>query len=137
MLQLNYIRDNRDTVIERLGVKNFKDMDLVDEIITLDEKRRRIQSDSDVIAAEANSSAKQIGDLMRQGKKEEAEAIKVKSAGYKEQIKQLQEELETIEQELNDKLIQLPNLPHTSVPGGTTAEDNEVAFEHGTIPVLS
>ncbi len=137
MLQLNYIRDNRDTVIERLDVKNFKDLDLVDTIIALDEKRRRIQSDSDAIAAEANSSARQIGDLMRQGKKGEAEAVKSKSAGYKEQIKALQEELETVEQELQDKLIQLPNLPHTSVPRGTTAEDNEIAFEHGTIPTLS
>jgi len=136
MLQLNYIRDNRDTVIERLGVKNFKDLDLVDDIIALDEKRRKVQSESDAVAAEANSSAKQIGDLMRQGKKEEAEAVKSKSAGYKEQIRLLQEELETVEQELHDKLIQLPNLPHTSVPQGTTAEDNEVAFEHGTIPTL-
>src|SRR5690606_5854344 len=136
MLQLNYIRDNRDTVIERLAVKNFKDLDWVDDIIALDEKRRKVQSESDAVAAEANSSAKQIGDLMRQGKKEEAEAVKSKSAGYKEQIRLLQEELETVEQELNDKLIQLPNLPHTSVPRGTAAEDNEVAFEHGTIPTL-
>ena len=137
MLQLNYIRDNRDTVIERLGVKNFKDLDLVDDIIALDERRRKIQSESDAIAAEANSSAKQIGDLMRQGKKEEAEAVKSKSAGYKEQIRLLQEELETVEQDLHHKLVQLPNLPHTSVPRGTTAEDNEVALEHGTIPTLA
>src|SRR5690606_12353645 len=88
-------------------------------------------------AAEADSAAKQIGELMRQGKKEEAEAAKFKSAGYKEQIKNLQDQLEGVEQELNDKLIQLPNLPHTSVPRGTSADDNEVAFEHGAIPDLS
>src|SRR5690606_22325793 len=91
-------------------------------------------SESDALAAEANSAAKQIGELMRQGKKEEAEAAKSKSAGYKEQIKNLQDQLEGVEQELNDKLIQLPNLPHTSVPRGTSADDNEVAFEHGAIP---
>jgi len=118
-------------------VKNFKDLNLVDEIIMLDEKRRKNQSESDSIAAVANSSAKQIGDLMRQGKKEEAEAEKSKSAGYKEQIKILQAELEKIEEELNDKLIQLPNLPHQSVPRGESAEDNEIAFEYGVIPTLS
>lgn len=137
MLQLNYIRENRDTVVERLTVKNFSDVGMVDEIIALDEKRRKIQSESDALAAEANSAAKQIGELMRQGKKEEAEAAKSKSAGYKEQIKNLQDQLEGVEQELNDKLIQLPNLPHTSVPRGTSADDNEVAFEHGAIPDLS
>src|SRR5690606_8248331 len=137
MLQLNYIRENRDTVVERLTVKNFSDVGMVDEIIALDEKRRKIQSESDALAAEANSAAKQIGELMRQGKKEEAEAAKSKSAGYKEQIKKLQDQLEGVEQELNDKLIQLPNLPHTSVPRGTSADDNEVAFEHGAIPDLS
>lgn len=137
MLQLNYIRENRDTVVERLTVKKFSDVGMVDEIIALDEKRRKIQSESDALAAEANSAAKQIGELMRQGKKEEAEAAKSKSAGYKEQIKNLQDQLEGVEQELNEKLIQLPNLPHTSVPRGTSADDNEVAFEHGAIPDLS
>lgn len=137
MLQLNYIREHRDTVVERLGVKNFPNVGMVDEIIALDENRRSIQGESDALAAEANTAAKQIGELMRQGKKEEAEAAKSKSAGYKEQIKALQEQLEGVEQELNDKLIQLPNLPHTSVPAGSTAEDNEVAFEHGVIPHLA
>ncbi|TJZ61416.1 serine--tRNA ligase [Sphingobacterium olei] len=137
MLQLNYIRENRDTVIERLGVKNFKDLNLVDEIILLDEQRRKIQSESDALSAEANSSAKQIGELMRQGKKEEAEAVKSKSSGYKEQIKNLLADLESKEKELNDKLLHLPNLPHTSVPGGVAAEDNETVFEHGAIPELT
>ena len=88
MLQLNYIRENRDQVVERLAVKNFNEVELVDQIIALDEQRRKIQNLSDSIAAEANASAKQIGDLMRQGKKEEAEAIKSKSASYKEQLKE-------------------------------------------------
>ena len=136
MLQLNYIRENKDTVIERLGVKNFKDLNLVDEIILLDEKRRKIQSESDALSAEANSSAKQIGELMRQGKKEEAETVKSKSSGYKEQIKNLLADLEVTEKELNDKLLQLPNLPHASVPTGVAAEDNETIFEHGVLPDL-
>ena len=137
MLQLNYIRENRDTVIERLAVKHFKEIGLVDEIISLDEERRKIQSESDALSAEANAAAKQIGDLMRQGKKEEAETVKSKSSGYKEQVKQLLDQLGVIEGELNEKIVQLPNLPHQSVPAGVSADDNEVVLTHGEIPTLS
>ncbi|WP_312137789.1 serine--tRNA ligase [Sphingobacterium sp.] len=137
MLQLNYIRENRDKVVERLAIKNFNDADLVDQIIALDEQRRKVQNQSDSIAAEANSSAKQIGDLMRQGKKEEAEAIKSQSASYKEQLKEFTEELERVEIELHNKLIQLPNLPHTLVPKGITPEENEVVLENGDKPALA
>ncbi|HBI87059.1 MULTISPECIES: serine--tRNA ligase [Sphingobacterium] len=137
MLQLNYIRENRDTVIERLAVKHFKEIGLVDDIISLDEDRRKIQSESDALSAEANAAAKQIGDLMRQGKKEEAETVKSKSSGYKEQVKQLLDQLGTIEAQLNEKIVQLPNLPHQSVPAGVSAEDNEVVLSHGEIPALS
>jgi len=137
MLQLNYIRENRDTVIERLAVKHFKEIGLVDEIISLDEERRKIQSESDTLSAEANAAAKQIGDLMRQGKKEEAETVKSKSSGYKEQVKQLLDQLGTIEAQLNEKIVQLPNLPHQSVPAGVSAEDNEVVLSHGEIPAWS
>ena len=134
MLQVNYIRENKDGVIERLKVKSFKELNLVDEVIALDESRRRMQNESDSIAAEANTSAKQIGELMRQGKKEEAEAVKAKSSGYKEQIRQLGEELEKIEMELQEKLVQLPNLPHQSVPVGVAAEDNEEVYQYGELP---
>src|SRR5690606_2363220 len=136
MLQLSYIHENRDAVIERLAVKNFKDVALVDAVIQLDDSRRKIQNESDTIAAEANAAAKQIGDLMRQGKKEEAEAVKSKSSGYKEQVKELTEKLSAIEQELNEKIVQLPNLPHASVPTGVSAEDNEVVSEYGSVPAL-
>lgn len=137
MLQLNYIRENRDAVIERLTVKNFNEVSLIDDLIQLDESRRKIQNESDAIAAEANAAAKQIGDLMRQGKREEAEAIKSKTSGYKEQVKLLTDKLSQIEQELQDKIVQVPNLPHSSVPIGMTAEDNEVVLEDGVVPVLS
>ncbi|WP_294185757.1 serine--tRNA ligase [uncultured Sphingobacterium sp.] len=137
MLQLNYIRENRDTVIERLAVKHFKEIGLIDEIISLDEERRKIQSESDALSAEANAAAKQIGDLMRQGKKEEAETVKSKSSGYKEQVKQLLDQLGTIEAALNEKIVQLPNLPHQSVPAGVSADDNEIVLSHGEIPALS
>ncbi|MFD2600079.1 serine--tRNA ligase [Sphingobacterium corticis] len=136
MLQISYIRENKDKVIAGLQKKHFKELNLVDEIIALDESRRSLQSNSESIAAEANSSAKQIGDLMRQGKKEEAEAIKAKTSGFKAQLKEFGDELVRVEQDLHDKLVQLPNLPHESVPTGVSADDNEVVLEHGDIPNL-
>jgi seryl-tRNA synthetase len=75
MLQVSYIRDNREQVLERLAVKNFKQTELVDEIIQLDEKRRQTQNLLDGVSAQANAAAKQIGELMRTGKKDEAEAV--------------------------------------------------------------
>ncbi|SFC49121.1 seryl-tRNA synthetase [Parapedobacter composti] len=131
MLQIGYIRENRDHVIERLRVRNFAAVELVDEVIALDEQRRQLQTESDALAAEANAAARQIGDLMRQGKREEAEAIKAKASGYKDQQKKLADALAAAELQLHEKLVLLPNLPHQSVPKGMGAEDNEVVLEHG------
>ncbi|WP_257667702.1 serine--tRNA ligase [Parapedobacter tibetensis] len=136
MLQINYIRENRDSVIQRLGIRNFKPLELVDEVIVLDEQRRQTQAQSDALSAEANTAAKQIGELMRQGKRDEAETIKAQSGGYKEQLKKLADELAAVERLLQDKLVLLPNLPHQSVPKGVGAEDNEVVLEHGHHPNL-
>ena len=136
MLLVPYIRENREHVIERLQRKNFKNVDLVDVIISLDEKRRSIQNQSDTVASEANALAKEVGELMRNGKKDEAEVVKQKSAEYKEQIKTLSDQLTVAEQELQDALVQLPNLPHASVPAGVTPEENEVVHEWGVIPNL-
>ncbi|MCL7989248.1 serine--tRNA ligase [Sphingobacterium sp. lm-10] len=136
MLQISYIRENKDEVIAGLQKRNFKELNLIDDVIALDESRRTLQGNSEAIAAEANSCAKQIGELMRQGKKEEAEAIKAKTSGHKSQLKEFGDELVRVEQELHDKLVQLPNLPHTSVPIGTSPEENEVVLEHGEIPSL-
>ncbi|RZA02116.1 MAG: serine--tRNA ligase [Sphingobacteriaceae bacterium] len=136
MLQVNYIRDNREQVLERLAVKNFKQPELVDEIIQLDEKRRQTQNRVDSVSAEANAAAKQIGELMRNGKKDEAEAIKAKTASFKEEIKQQGDQLAALEEEVYQKLVLLPNLPHSSVPKGLTPEENEVVLENGNKPEL-
>jgi len=136
MLQVSYIRENRENVLERLAVKNFKQPELIDEIIQLDEKRRQTQNQLDNTLAQSNSAAKQIGELMRNGKKEEAEAIKAKTGAWKEEAKQLGEQLNKAEEELQQKLVQLPNLPHNSVPKGVSAEDNEVVLENGAKPTL-
>jgi len=137
MLQVSYIRDNREQVLERLAVKNFKQPELVDEVIGLDEKRRHTQNLADNVSAQANAAAKQIGELMRIGKKDEAEAIKANTVKWKEESRQYAEQLAALEQELQDKLVLLPNLPHSSVPKGLTPEDNEVVLENGSIPELA
>lgn len=136
MLQVSYIRENREEVLNRLSVRNFKQPELVDQIIKLDDDRRQTQTQFDSVSAEANAAAKQIGDLMRQGKKEEAEAIKAKTGTFKEQIKSLGEKLSAIEILLQNELVLLPNLPHNSVPKGIGADDNVVVLENGQIPVL-
>lgn len=137
MLQMSYIRDHQDKVIERLGIRNFTQIGLVEEVISLDENRRKVQSEADALQAEANSAAKLIGELMREGKKDEAEKAKSRSSDLKENIKLLQDKLSEIEAALHERLVQLPNLPHESVPAGVGAEDNEVVLEHGNKPELS
>ena len=136
MLQVSYIRENREKVLERLAVKNFKQLNLVDEIINLDNDRRSAQTSSEELQAKANAAAKQIGDLMRTGKKDEAESIKANTAAWKEEIKTLGDALAAIENDLNQKLVLLPNLPHQSVPKGLTPEENEVVLENGAKPNL-
>src|SRR6201994_132508 len=136
MLQVSYIRDNREQVLERLAVKNFKQPELVDEVIQLDNDRKQTQSRLDNVSAEANAAAKQVGELMRAGKKDEAEGIKAKTGAWKEEIKSLSDALAATENELQQKLVLLPNLPHASVPKGLTPEENEIVLENGAKPNL-
>ncbi len=136
MLQVSYIRENREEVLKRLSVKNFKQPELVDQIIQLDDDRRQTQTLLDSVSAEANAASKKIGDLMREGLKLEAEVIKAETNSFKEQIKILGDKLGAIEILLQNELVLLPNLPHTSVPKGVSPEDNEIVFEHGQMPSL-
>ncbi|WP_134088363.1 serine--tRNA ligase [Olivibacter sp. XZL3] len=136
MLQISYIRENRDDVIRRLKVRNFDQLALVDEVIRLDEELRSTKIQSESIAAEGNAAAKRIGELMRQGQREEAEAIKARSGEYKDQLKVLNEQLGRLEDEFFEKIVQLPNLPYKDVPAGKTADDNEIVLEHGEKPTL-
>jgi seryl-tRNA synthetase len=136
MLQLNYIRDHKEEVITRLAVKNFDAKETVEKILGLDSSRRKTQTELDSHLAEANQLARQIGALMKEGKKAEADEIKNKSAHLKEQAKKLEELLKNTEEELNNALVVLPNLPSTKVPRGKSAEDNEVVFQHGEVPKL-
>ncbi|SMC69952.1 serine--tRNA ligase [Pedobacter nyackensis] len=137
MLQVNYIRENREKVLEGLGRRNFKQPELVDEIIKTDEERRQLQTSLDNLSAIANSSAKQIGELMRNGKKDEADALKAETTNNKEKIKGLSDDLAAAEAALHSLIVQLPNLPHHLVKAGSTAEENEIVYTHGEPAVMT
>ena len=137
MLTIKQIRENTPFVIERLAIKNFDAKNTIDEVITLDDKRKVIQQELDSCLAEQNKTAKEIGGLLKQGLKDEAEAAKQKVAELKERSRQLEAESANVETELNTKLVLLPNLPHSSVPAGKSANDNVVVREGGSKPQLS
>lgn len=136
MLQLAFIRQNRDLVIERLSVKNFADLHLVDEIIELDEQRRKKQIENDELLAKVNAASKEIGMLMGKGEKELAEQKKSEVTLYKETSKQIADQLSTIELKQNELLVRLPNLPSPLVPKGKTPEENEIIKVVGNDVVL-
>ncbi len=137
MLQINFIRDNKEEVLNRLAIKNFKDAETnINKIIELDTKRRSIQKESDDCKAEANALAKQIGELMKSGKKEEAENIKAKTTDLKIKEKNFAEALAETETDIHKMLVQVPNLPNVTVPKGKTPEENLNVFQFGSIPTL-
>lgn len=136
MLPIHLFRTDKDRIVNGLKKKHFKELDLVDEIIAIDERRRHAQSESDAVAAAQNAASKLIGQLMGQGKKDEAEAQKALVAQNKERSRELTQQVDDLEKELNELLVKLPNLPHSSVPEGKTPEENEVVRTGGTLPVL-
>jgi seryl-tRNA synthetase len=136
MLQIQFIRDNKQEVITRLAKKNMDATSIVEDVINLDEKRRSTQVALDTILAESNKVSKDIGDLMRNGEKAKAEILKSKTTDFKEQTEALKETLNTVSLQLEQELYKLPNLPAEIVPNGKTPEENETVFEAGTVPTL-
>ena len=136
MLQVPYIRNHKDEVITKLAVKNFDAKDTIDEIIALDEKRRKTQAELDDTLAESNKISKEIGILYKSGNVEEANAKKAETADLKEKSNQLSQLLSKAQDELKDKLVQIPNIPHDSVPTGNSEEDNKIVSQEGDIPNL-
>jgi seryl-tRNA synthetase len=137
MLQIAFIKDNKDEVMRRLAVKNFKSDEILGQIILLDDKRRDTQKKLDDGLAEANLAAKEIGGLYQKGLAAEANALKDKTADLKALTRDLSNQLDEITSQMNDLLVQLPNLPHPSVPTGHSAADNEVVYEWGSMPELA
>ena len=136
MLELNYLRENRDEAEQRLAKRNFDAKAALDKVRELDDMRRATQTELDGRQAELNSISKSVGELMKAGKKEEAEAAKSKSTELKAGIPALREKFEACEQSLRDHLVTLPNAPSAKVPVGKTPEDNTVVMQEGAIPDL-
>ncbi len=136
MLELNVLRQQPEQVKTKLAKKHFAELNLVDEILKIDEHRRAAQKELDNLLAEQNLAAKNIGSLMQQGKKEEAEKAKLAVAELKEKSKAVEAKLTDSENEQHQLLVKLPNLPHDSVPQGRTPEENVVVREGGTKPTL-
>ncbi|MBR1950744.1 MAG: serine--tRNA ligase [Bacteroidales bacterium] len=136
MLTLKLLREQPDFVIERLAVKNFDAAQTVKDILEADSQRRATQTMLDSVLAQQNAKAKEIGMLMKQGKKEEAEEVKKLVASLKEQSKELEVKMEEYTQQMNDLLVLLPNIPCAEVPAGKTAEDNVIVKEGGKKTVL-
>ncbi len=136
MLQVNFIREHKQEVIERLAIKNFDAAERITQILELDENRRKVQKNLDDVLSESNKTAKEIGNLFKQGNKSEADSMKELSAKLKSRSKELSEELEAINKQMEEMLVLIPNLPHTSVPHGKSAEDNEQVLQEGELPEL-
>ncbi|MFK8268069.1 serine--tRNA ligase [Capnocytophaga cynodegmi] len=136
MLQLTFVRENKNVVLEGLKKRNFKDLHIIDSVIDLDEKRRATQVELDNVLAESNAISKEIGMLFKSGKVSEANALKEKTVELKDKSKTLSDNLAEISEKLNELLYRIPNIPNELVPFGTSETDNEVVFQAGEVPNL-
>ncbi len=137
MLQVNFIRQNKEKVLEGLAKRNLADApEMIEKVIALDDRRKATQTSLDANLAEQNAIAKEIGGLFKQGRGAEAEALKQKTASLKSDSKVLEDKLSEVEKELQELLYLIPNVPYQQVVQGFGAEDNQVVFEEGKIPEL-
>ncbi|MCB9231844.1 MAG: serine--tRNA ligase [Bacteroidia bacterium] len=131
MIELQQLRENRDTLIERLQIRGYASAaEELDKVLSLDAERRRVITRLEGMRAEMNTVSKSIGRLIQEGKKEQAAAAQKKTGQMKEDIKFYEESLEKIEKEMDLILINVPNPPHPSVPKGKSAEDNEIVYRN-------
>lgn len=136
MLQIAYIRENQQKVIDALAKRNIEATALIAEVVSLDENRRATQAELDNTLAESNKLSKDIGELMKNGEKAKAAILKEKTVALKEKSKDLSEKLDVFANDLTAKMYTIPNLPADIVPHGKTADDNETVFQSGEIPQL-
>jgi len=136
MLQTNYIIDNQQEIIKKLKIKNFDASEIIPQIELKNNERKGIQKDLDNSLAEANKLSKSIGQLFKEGKREEAEQMKSRTAELKTLSKELGDQKVQVENELQELIVSLPNIPHESVKPGKGEEDNEIVAEFGSIPTI-
>lgn len=136
MLQVPFIRENRDLVIKGLTKRNLDANQIIEDVLKLDEERRKTQSTLDNILSESNAISKEIGVLFKSGEAQKANLLKEKTGQLKDRAKELNETLNSKVEALNELLYTIPNVPHDSVPEGNTEDDNEEVFKEGDIPDL-
>lgn len=136
MLSIPFIRDNKEEVLNRLAVKNFRNISLIDEVLQLDDERRALQLSNDETLAETNALAREIGKLYQTGRQAEADELKARNTELKEKARLIGDRLADLKQIILDKLVEIPNTPHASVPPGRSAADNLNVHEEAVIPQL-
>jgi seryl-tRNA synthetase len=136
MLQVAFIRENKDAVINGLAKRNIDATEIINDVIALDEDRRNLQTQLDNSKAESNSLSKEIGNLFKSGEVQKANVVKEKTTQLKETVKTLEQELNEKADALNELLYKIPNVPNEIVPAGNTDEDNEEVYREGDIPTL-
>jgi len=137
MLTIPYIRDNRETILQGLEIKNFKTPELIGQIIELDNERRSLQVKTNELQAEMNRLSKEIGVLFKTGEKEKANLTKEQTSAIKLELENLEQNLQLTSSKLNELLVQIPNIPHPSVPAGNSEADNKEIRRGGEIPKLA
>ena len=137
MLELHHLRSNKEDIIERLGKRGIEASKLINEVLAIDEERKHLQSERDDLLNQANTMAKEIGSLFKQGKKEEAENLRSNSGALKAKSKEKEQIVSDVERKLKEKLYHIPNVPNIEVPAGNTDEDNEIVKTEGDIPNLN
>ena len=136
MLTVPYLRDQKEEALKRLSIKNFNNTALVDEILMMDEERRQAQQENDETLAEMNNIAKEIGILFKSGQAGQADALKNRNIALKDKSKTLSERINNLKDNIQAKLVEIPNVPHLTVPRGRVAADNEIVATAGTMPHL-
>lgn len=136
MLQLQYIRDHKEAIIEALDKRTIDAKPMLDRVLELDSNRRKTQTQLDESSARMNQLSKEIGGMYKSGKAPEAEALKEETASLKQQIKELTDQLNNFVDSLNNELYQIPNVPHQSVVKGNSEDDNEIVLREGELPTL-
>ena len=136
MLQVNFLRQNTELAKKKLAIKHFANLNLVDEVIAIDDQRKLLQASFDDIQSKVNAASKEIGGHMAKGEKDKADALKNEVAEWKKQIEPLKEQMAAVEVNLQQVIVQFPNLPHDLVPLGKTPEENEVVRVGGETPKL-
>ncbi|MCP4310677.1 MAG: serine--tRNA ligase [Bacteroidetes bacterium] len=136
MLTIQFIRDSREALLEGLKIKNFKQSELIGQIISKDDERRSLQVKTNNLQSEMNQLSKEIGKLFKSGEAAKAGEVKAQTVAIKKELETLEKELQESAQQLNDMIVQIPNMPHPSVPPGNSEADNKLVREGGTIPQL-